>query len=547
MSKSSRRYKLTSLARDYDFKGGPYRGNYGEVTIWESKHLSGMKIAVKVPFEYLDPDVVIAEARKQYKLRNSIRVVRILGFGKQRKLRYIIMEYCPSSLEAMLKGVFSKANHLSYQEVARIVGQICEGIKFAHNIHDPEGPFVHGDIKPGNILFDENNEVKLSDFGATRSLSKSYPSLHGSPNWMAPEVLGGGEPTRESDYFSLGLVAYTMLTGRHPFFHEHPSCLWTEEDNIGDKWFAPKPIRSRDMPEDVANAIMALLSRNPSDRPKAFEALSIAVSEYSIAKIPITPSEEKYTVPLAQVSLTPLEKEMLDRTYEQARHDYFIAIDREHAASILESFLREIRWERFKGSNIAPLADCWSFRAFMSSSDPRFYNDAIESATNGLEIYPDHVNSLHARGYVYAQLGLDEEAKIDLKKALERATDPTKQKQIGNLLKAIENRELAPPAKFWWFYRKGRQFDGTVVHIEPSRKHLMVLLPGSLQAKLRQREMSKDLIRKLDQGEIKNGSSLRVEVVTSGSRGHGRLYVFVRDVEQVEMKESGDTDAVAQQ
>lgn len=441
MSKCPAGYSLPSLEKDYNFTGGPYRGNNGEVTIWENKQISGMKIAVKVPYAYLSPDVVVSEAKKQYKLRNSTRIVRIQSFGKENKLPYIVMEYCPSSLEAMLKGVFSKSKQMPYQEAARIIGQVCEAINFAHNIQIPEGPFVHGDIKPGNILLDENNEIKLGDFGATRSLSKSYPSLHGSPNWMAPEVLGGAEPSKESDYFSLGLVAYTMLTGRHPFFHDHPSCLWTEEDNIKDKWFTPTDLKSKDVPEGVAKAIMALLSRNPSDRPKAFEALSIAVAEYSISSMPVTPSKEKYPMtPATEVTLTGTEKDELDKAYEQARYYYYVARDSILAVATMDDFLKRIQWERFKNSKITALADCWSFRAFMDNGNPRFYQNAIKSATHGLEIDPDHVYSLHARGYAYAQLGKDKEAKADLEKALERVADPLKRKQIDRLLKAIKER-----------------------------------------------------------------------------------------------------------
>jgi serine/threonine protein kinase len=441
MSGSPAGYSLPSLEKKYKLIGGPFRGNYGEVTIWESKLISGMKVAVKVPFKYLNPDVAIAEARKQHKLRNSTRIVRILDFVEENNLHYIVMEYCPSSLETMLKGVFSKSKLLSYPEAARIIGQVCEAIKFAHNIHDSEGPFVHGDIKPANILLDENKEAKLGDFGAARSLSKSYPSLRGSPNWMSPEVLRGAEPSKESDYVSLGLVAYTTLTGKHPFFHDHPSCLWTEEDNIGDEWFTPKDLKPEDVPEDVVKAIMALLSRNPSDRPKAFETLSIAVAEYSIAKMPAKPSEEKYSIaPATRATLNLEETQMLERTYQQARYDYYVSRDPPLAVLTMKTFLKSIKWARFKNSRITALADCWSFLAFMDNGNPRFYKDAVESAMHGLEIDPDHVNSLHARGYAYAQLGKDKEAKADLEKALEKATDPTKRIQIDRLLSAVKER-----------------------------------------------------------------------------------------------------------
>jgi serine/threonine-protein kinase len=98
---------------------------------------------------------------------------------------------------------------------------------------------------------------------------------------MAPETLDGGEATKDSDYFSFGVLAYLMLSGRHPYFADDPSCLTSEDDNIRSLTFRVPPLSTlrSDIPQKVADLVMELLSRDAKVRARAEQDLKAALSE----------------------------------------------------------------------------------------------------------------------------------------------------------------------------------------------------------------------------------------------------------------------------
>lgn len=85
------------------------------------------------------------------------------------------------------------------------------------------------------------------------------------------------------------------------------------------------------------------------------------------------------------------------------------------------------------------IADAWSLLGYIKNSWQK-YEEAIEAATNGLSVDPDHVNALHVRGYAFVQLSKYNEAQKDLERALEITTDPAKRRQISLLLHTVRAR-----------------------------------------------------------------------------------------------------------
>ena len=108
---------------------------------------------------------------------------------------------------------------LSFSEIITLAAQICAGVQVAHD----QG-IVHRDIKPANIMVTPRGTVKVADFGLAlefipREDDARTPQEYevmGTVEYMAPEVLGGGAPTPQSDVFSMGVVLYEMLTGELP-------------------------------------------------------------------------------------------------------------------------------------------------------------------------------------------------------------------------------------------------------------------------------------------------------------------------------------------
>jgi WD40 repeat protein len=109
------------------------------------------------------------------------------------------------------------------QAAERLVDQVAQALAVAHRQQ-----IIHRDIKPENILLDEDRNHYLSDFGIAKDLLHASGGtgtgiITGSPGYMSPEQALGGPPVPQSDLYSLGVVMYEVLTGRHPFHGAAPA------------------------------------------------------------------------------------------------------------------------------------------------------------------------------------------------------------------------------------------------------------------------------------------------------------------------------------
>ena len=126
-----------------------------------------------------------------------------------------------------LKGIdlvdlIQKHGKLTPEQTRDILFQVAKALDYAHN----KG-VVHRDIKPANIFVEENGNVKLTDFGIASSPGLAQdnevdPGIHGTPGFLAPEVIMGHVSDGRVDIYALGVVAYAMLTGHLPFSGSDP-------------------------------------------------------------------------------------------------------------------------------------------------------------------------------------------------------------------------------------------------------------------------------------------------------------------------------------
>jgi len=137
----------------------------------------------------------------------------LLGSGVEGDWPFLVTQYQPMSLETLLL----EKSRLSVEEALRIAKQITEALAFAH-----EHQVIHMDLKPSNILLDEEGNVKLADFGISKGLDllpggSASVLGWGSLEYMSPEQLDRKDPDPKMDVYALGVLMFEMLTGDVPF------------------------------------------------------------------------------------------------------------------------------------------------------------------------------------------------------------------------------------------------------------------------------------------------------------------------------------------
>ncbi|HXW74430.1 MAG TPA: protein kinase [Steroidobacteraceae bacterium] len=175
----------------------------------------GHNVALKVSKTLRDDAAGRQFLEREYTAIMAVRsplVVEIYDYGVHAGFEYLAMEYLPrGDLKARIqRGV-------SEQEALHYVREIAAALKVVH-----EAGLVHRDLKPPNVMLRENDAVALIDFGLARSLDGNTIStqtgvLLGSPYYMSPEQALGEALDTRSDFYSLGIIFYEMLTGQKPY------------------------------------------------------------------------------------------------------------------------------------------------------------------------------------------------------------------------------------------------------------------------------------------------------------------------------------------
>jgi eukaryotic-like serine/threonine-protein kinase len=175
----------------------------------------GHNVALKVSKTLRDEAAGRQFLEREYTAIMAVRsplVVEIYDYGVHGGFEYLAMEYLPrGDLKARIqRGV-------SEQEALHYVGQIAAALQVVH-----EAGLVHRDLKPPNVMLRDNDSVALIDFGLARSVDGNTIStqtgvLLGSPYYMSPEQAQGESLDTRSDFYSLGVICYELLTGQKPY------------------------------------------------------------------------------------------------------------------------------------------------------------------------------------------------------------------------------------------------------------------------------------------------------------------------------------------
>ena len=178
----------------------------------------GREVAVKVILPSLanKPDFIRrfeAEAQLIARLEH-MNIVPLYDYWRDPDGAYLVMRYLRGG---SLHDYIKQQGKLDIESAYNMLAQVAQGLQVAHR-----NQIVHRDIKPGNILLDEDRNAYLGDFGIAKdhqaSESMTEPeSLIGSPEYLAPEQARSESVTPQTDIYSLGVVLYEMLAGEHPF------------------------------------------------------------------------------------------------------------------------------------------------------------------------------------------------------------------------------------------------------------------------------------------------------------------------------------------
>ncbi|MDZ4404281.1 serine/threonine-protein kinase [Prosthecobacter sp.] len=165
------------------------------------------------------------EARAMAKL-NHTNIVGVYDFGiTPGGHLFLVMEWIEGR---SLHDLIHKTN-LPLRKATNLAMQLCEALSFAH-----QHGIIHRDIKPGNIMVNDADHVKVADFGLARPTNETEEdNPMGTPDYAAPEIRGGSVTDHRVDIFAAGVVLYEMLTGRVPETPRRPVTLYAK---ISSRW-----------------------------------------------------------------------------------------------------------------------------------------------------------------------------------------------------------------------------------------------------------------------------------------------------------------------
>ena len=193
---------------------------------------------------------------------NHKNIVKIYDYGEYNNLPYIVTEFVKGQT---LRDVLDYKRTFSLNESCSIMLQLCDALIEVHSKN-----IIHRDIKPQNIYYANDGEIKLGDFGISILLGSGMnvnenKKIMGTAQYLAPELVYGEKPSFQSDIYAMGITFYELLTGRVPFDGKNPHevAVMQVEKEI------PSPLTiNPDLPKEVEYIIFKAVNKNLDQRYK---------------------------------------------------------------------------------------------------------------------------------------------------------------------------------------------------------------------------------------------------------------------------------------
>jgi hypothetical protein len=258
-------------------------GEGGMGVVYEAQHIDiERKVAMKILrldlSQHADTARIFRDEARAANRVGSRNIVQIHDFGEMPDGRlYFCMELL-SGFDLTVR----RDQGIDAGELIGVLRQVCKGLGAAH-----AAGIVHRDIKPENILLVEEDGragmVKIVDFGVATILGGEGGSqIAGTPQYMAPEQIAGGDFDGRVDMYALGCTAYEMMVGHPPFDGDS-----LEQVLMGHIQEAPRPPREaapdRSLPAELEAVVMRCLAKEPGDRYADMADLEAALCEAQVA------------------------------------------------------------------------------------------------------------------------------------------------------------------------------------------------------------------------------------------------------------------------
>lgn len=293
-------------------------GTGGMATVWLGYDtILDRQVAIKTFKIDANDEDAVKRFNREAKAVTSLshpNIVSIYDVENEGEFYYLILEY----VEGMtLKDYMIKNPRIPIETIVHIAKQIAAGLSHAH-----QNGIIHRDIKPQNILMNENLTCKITDFGIARAygdttLTQTNQML-GTVYYLSPEQARGNVATAQSDIYSLGILIFEMITGQIPFKGESAVAIalkhLQEELPDIDKY-------RENVPQGVKNIVLQATMKNPNERyissKELFDDLSTVLNPERLY-------ENKYTgfkIPTQPVQ-NYNQTQYIDRKYNDAQYDY---------------------------------------------------------------------------------------------------------------------------------------------------------------------------------------------------------------------------------
>lgn len=227
----------------------------------DSENANGIQVAIKI---YRPKNIIDLDGEYQFKNEfkkvfncHHANILQPSYFSICDGKPYLVLPYCPAGSAEQFIGKMTDP-----EQLWKFIFEVASGLAYLHE-HSPQ--IIHQDIKPANVLIDDNGNFVITDFGISVEMGgiafDAENQSYGTISYMAPErFYECPKPMPESDIWAFGATLYELITGHTPYY---------ETGGNAQKSIVPTPEIHAEVPDDIKQLIYSCLDYNPKNRPTA--------------------------------------------------------------------------------------------------------------------------------------------------------------------------------------------------------------------------------------------------------------------------------------